>query len=186
MPLIGSRVSLGARRRLHPTLQYLLLDAASEVHGGPGIFRRPGQFPAAEPGDLPLSRAATSFHKSGTPFLQRHLPFWLSVILTQVGLLLLPLLGIAYPLVRGAPAIYGWIMRHRLGRLYGELKLLELSLAEGTAEAPGDLLARLEKLDGRARRLPTTGGYAQMVYTLRQHIQLIRDRLTGGHARVAT
>jgi hypothetical protein len=175
--LIGSRVSLAARRTLHPTLQYLLLEAASEVHGGPGIFRKPGEFPAPEPGDLPLSRAAISFHKSGTPFLQRHLPFWLAVLLTQAGLLLLPLVGIAYPLVRGAPAIYGAIMRHRLGLLYGELKLLELSIAEGKSAEPDDLLAQLEKLDARARKLPTTGGYAQMVYTLRGHIQLIHARL---------
>ena len=176
-PLVAPKVSMAVRRSLHPALQYLLLDAASEIHGGPGIFQSAGRFPAAEPGDLPLSRPAVSYHKSGAPFLQQHLPFWVAVVLTQTGLLLLPVFGVAYPLLRGAPAAYGWWMRRRVNRLYGDLKLLEVAIAEGKAGDPAELLARLDALDARASHLQTTRGFFQMVYTLRQHIQLIRDRL---------
>src|SRR4029077_16923631 len=91
VPLVASKMSLAARRSLHPALQYLLLEALSEVHGGPGVFERAGQFPAAEGGDLPLSKATVSYHKSGEPFLQRHLPFWVAAVVTQVALLLIPI-----------------------------------------------------------------------------------------------
>jgi len=177
VPLVASKMSMAARRTLHPALQYLLLDALGEVHGGPGVFERAGQFPAAEAGDLPLSKAAVSYHKSGTPFLQRHLPFWVAAVLTQIGLLLIPILGIAYPVLQGAPALYATLMQHRVSRVYGNLKTVEAELAEGTVKDPVAVIAKLDELDARARKLHTTAAYMSMVYTLRAHIQLIRDRL---------
>jgi hypothetical protein len=170
-------MSLAAHRSLHPALQYLLLDALSEVHGRAGVFERAGQFPAPEPGDLPLSKATVSYHKSGTPFLQRHLPFWVAAVLTQVGLLLIPILGIAYPVLQGAPALYATLMQHRVSRVYSYLKSVEGELAEGTVKDPVAVIAKLDELDSRARKLHTTAAYMSMVYTLRAHIQLIRDRL---------
>ncbi len=177
VPLVASRMSMAVRRTLHPALQHLMLEALTEVHGGPGVFERAGQFPASEAGDLPMSRAAISYHKSGTPFLQRHLPFWVAVIVTQVALLLIPILGIAYPVIQGAPALYAALMHHRVSRLYGHLKKLEHEVAEGRVADRGAVLAELDALDVRARRLQTGANFVPMVYTLRQHIQLIRDRL---------
>jgi hypothetical protein len=43
-------------------------DAAQQIHSGPGIFQKSGQFPAAETIDLPLSDDAIQFYKSGRPF----------------------------------------------------------------------------------------------------------------------
>jgi len=168
---------MGAHRDLHPALQYLLLDALAEVHGGAGMFEHAGQFPAAEAGDLPLSRAAASHHKSGTPFLQRHLPFWVAALLTQLIVLLIPILGIAYPVLQGAPALYENIMKHRVSRVYGHLKLLEVQMAEGRVTDKEAALRELDAIDAKARRLLTSGAFVSMVYTLRGHIQLIRDRL---------
>ncbi len=175
--LVASRMSMAARRTLHPALQYLLLEALTEVHGGPGVFERAGQFPAAEAGDLPLSKATVTYHKSGPPFLQRHLPFWVAAILTQLAILLIPILGIAYPLLQGAPAIYAALMQHRVSRVYGHLRLLEMEMAEGKAVDTAAMLKEIDALDARARRLQTGTTYMSMVYTLRAHIQLIRDRL---------
>ena len=70
-------MSLVVRRSLHPAIQYLLLDAAAEIHVAPGIFQKPGQFPASEEEDLPLSKDAQQFYKSGDPLLQRYLHFGL-------------------------------------------------------------------------------------------------------------
>ncbi|MGO8404019.1 hypothetical protein ACC783_38060, partial [Rhizobium ruizarguesonis] len=52
--LLAVETSLVVRRNLHPALQYLLLEAASEIHGGPEIFHKAGRFPAAEAINLPL------------------------------------------------------------------------------------------------------------------------------------
>ena len=80
LTLVATKTSLVVRRDLHPAIQYLLLEAASEVHGAPGVFNKAGQFPAAEPIDLPLSTFAHEYYRSGQPFLQRHLPFWLAAL----------------------------------------------------------------------------------------------------------
>ena len=178
--LVASKMSMAARRTLHPALQYLLLEALTEVHSGPGVFEHAGQFPAAEPGDLPLSKATLTYHRSGPPFLQRHLPFWVAAVLTQLALLLIPILGIAYPVLQGMPALYAALMQHRISRVYGHLKLLEMEMAEGQVADPAAVLKELDALDARARRLQTSTSYVSMVYTLRAHIQLIRDRLVRG------
>lgn len=175
--LVATRVSMGAKKGMHPALQYLLLDAMAEVHGKAGVFEKAGQFPAAEPDGVALSKVAISYHKSGVPYLQRHLPFWVAALLTQVALLLIPLVGIAYPVLSGIPALYENLVRHRVSRLYGQLKLMEIDMAEGKVEDPDAMLAELDQLDHRARRLPTSAAYIGMVYGLRGHINFVRDRL---------
>ena len=46
--LLATKASLVVRDDLHPAIQYLLLEAASQVHSGSGLFHAAGQFPAAD------------------------------------------------------------------------------------------------------------------------------------------
>jgi hypothetical protein len=89
-----------------------------------------------------------------------------------------PLLGIAYPLFRIGPGLYQALMQRRVVVLYGELKVLE---AELETRPPGasaaDLVPRLDALEARAGHLRVPLLYQQMLYTLKVHIQLVRDRL---------
>ena len=62
------KVNQVMHKDLHPAIQYLLLDAAVRIHSRPDIFQHANQFPAAESIDLPLSREALQFYKSGRPF----------------------------------------------------------------------------------------------------------------------
>jgi TRAP-type uncharacterized transport system substrate-binding protein len=173
--LIATKASLIARRELHPAIQYLLLDAAEEIHSRPGVFNRAGEFPAAEAIDLPLSEDARQFHKSGRPWLQRYLPFQLAILAQRLLVLIVPLLGIVYPLVRSLPMVYSWTVRRRIFRLYGELKLIELQMREPVAAgAEADFLARLNDLEERASRLRVPKIHAWLAYTLRAHISFVR------------
>lgn len=178
LTLIATKASLVVRNDLHPALQYLFLEAASEIHGGPGIFNKAGEFPAAEPVDLPLSEFAREYYRSGRPFLQRYLPFWLAAFTARLLVLLIPLIGIAYPLFRLLPAMYGWAMRRRIFRLYGELKFLESELdAPGAADAARDIATRLDQLEARANHMRVPTAFAHMLYTLKLHIGLVRQRV---------
>jgi TRAP transporter TAXI family solute receptor len=178
VPLLAVKTSLVIRRDLHPAIQYLLLDAAEQIHGHPGVFDDAGQFPAAEAIDLPLSAEARQFYKSGRPLTQRYLPFWLAALVERLLVLLVPLLGVMYPLFRLAPSIYAWNIRRKIFGLYTELRVLELEV--GSA-APGglssDLLGRLDSLDQRAHRMRLPVSYTPMLYTLRDHITLVRRRV---------
>ena len=176
--LVAPKASLAVRRDLHPALQYLLLDAAAEIHATPGIFHRASEFPALEAIDLPLADEALQFHKGGRPFLQRHLPFWLAVLVERLGIALVPLVGVLYPLLRLLPAARAWYVRRRVALLYGELKLFELEMEGPAAEArSAGLLERLDELEARVSHLRVPKVYAALVYALRHHIRLVRERL---------
>jgi TRAP transporter TAXI family solute receptor len=176
--LFAPKASLVVRRDLHPAIQYLLLEAAEEIHSGPGIFHRARQFPAAESIDLPLSDEARQFYRSGRPFLQRHLPLWLAVLIGQLLILLIPLIGLIYPLFRLTPALYAWQIQWRIFRMYGELRLLEGELETLRAgQRRDDLNERLDRLEEKTSRLRVPVFYANLLYTLRMHIAVVRERL---------
>ncbi|MEA2904146.1 MAG: hypothetical protein QOI12_1533 [Alphaproteobacteria bacterium] len=178
--LVAPKASLIVRKDLHSAIQYLLLNTAVQVHSGAGIFQRAGQFPAAEAIDLPLSGEALQFYKSGRPFLQNYLPFWAASLAGRLLILLIPIIGILYPLMRFLPALYGWAMRSKISRLYGELRLMEAEMeTRGAGRDTGDMLARLDRLEQRANHLRVSLGYANMLYMLRAHIALVRERLKG-------
>lgn len=173
--LIAPMASLLVRRDLHPAVQYLLLQAAAEIHSGPGALRKPGQFPAAQPEDVPLSKEARDFYKSGGSFFQRHLPFWLSVIATRLVLLLVPLLGLIFPLVRVVPAAIHYLIERRVNALYAELRRIEARIGiEPVGEIARDL-ARLEERILRARVSPSA---TRDLYALRHDASLVGARLS--------
>jgi TRAP-type uncharacterized transport system substrate-binding protein len=95
--LLAPKASLAVRADLHPATQYLLLNAAVQIHSQPRIFQKAGQFPAAESIDLPLSEEAQGFYKTGRPFLQAHLPYWIAAIVERVIFVLVPLGALLYP-----------------------------------------------------------------------------------------
>jgi hypothetical protein len=118
------------------------------------------------------------WHHSGRPFLQRHLPFWLASLASQLLVLLIPVVGVIYPMFRLLPALYGWSMRRRIFRLYGELKFLEAELeARGAGQAGPELSARLEQIEQRANHTQVPKAFAHFLYTLCLHIELVRARI---------
>jgi hypothetical protein len=178
--LFAPKASLVVRKDLHSAIQYLLLTAAVQIHSGPGVFQRAGQFPAAEGVDIPMSADALQFYKSGRPFLQNYLPFWMASLVGRLLIVLIPLLGVLYPLMRFVPALYGWLMRSKISRLYGELRFLEDQIGTRGAEGRGgDIVAQLDRLEDQANHLKVSAGYANMLYMLRNHIDLVRARLHG-------
>jgi TRAP transporter TAXI family solute receptor len=175
--LIAAKASLIVRKDLHPAIKYLLLEAATQVHSQGGLFRKAGEFPAPHPVDLPISRDARLYYKSGPPFLQRYLPYGLAVFASRLLFLLIPVIGIAYPLLRTAPALYSWSMRRRIFRLYGELKFIEVELEARRGLPAEDLSAQLQRLEERANHLQVPFAFAHFLYQLRNHIALVRARI---------
>ena len=174
--LVASEASLIVRKDLHPAIKSLLLEAATAVHSGGGLFQKRGQFPAPEPVDLPISKEARQFYRSGPPFLQRYLPYGWAVLLSRILVLLIPIVGVAYPLLRTAPTLYAWNMRRRIFRLYGELKFIEIELEARGGQANDELRSRLQRLEERANHMFIPFAFAPFLYQLRNHIGLVRER----------
>lgn len=176
--LVATMATLVARESTHPALIDLFMQAANEVHGPPGLFQRPGEFPKAQQVDFPLSSEAERYYKSGPSFLQRYLPFWAATLIDRMIVLLIPFIAVLLPLMRVLPAIYTWRVRARIYKWYGELKFLEAEIEE-SADQPAreEWLARLERLEDRVNHIPTPLMYTNQLYILREHIGLVRSRV---------
>lgn len=177
--LIATKASLVVRNDLHPAIQYLLLNAAAKIHSGPSIFNRPSAFPAAEAIDIPLSDEAVRFYKSGLPFLHDYFPFWMASLIGKLVILLIPILGVLYPMMRFLPLLYDWVMRSKVLRMYGELRLLEdeMTNARKAGRDVREMIARLDHLEEQANHLRMPVAYVSMLYLLRDHIGLVREGL---------
>ena len=175
--MVAPMASLAVRSDLNSALQFLLLTAATAIHSGPGIFQKAGEFPAAESIDFPLSGDAQRFFKSGRPFLQQYLPFWLATLAERAIVVFLPLIALMYPLFGVFPSLYNWFMQSKIERLYAEMRAIEAAMQNddrGTGIARSN--AELDRLEMRASRLNLPAAYDSALYTLRWHITLLRDR----------
>lgn len=175
--MLGTTAVMVARADLHPAIISLVLQVARTVHGPAGLFHQRGEYPSVRDNGLPVADQARRFYDSGPPFLQRYLPFWLAVLLDRILVALVPVLALLLPLSRIAPPLYAWRMRARIYRWYGELKFLENEIQAGRAVDRKALLARLREIEEAAHRGRIPLAYANELYTLREHVALVRQRI---------
>jgi TRAP-type uncharacterized transport system substrate-binding protein len=176
IPLLASTAMLAAREDTHPALIQLFVQAARPIHGNAGWFVKQGQFPNANHSEFPLAPEAERFYKSGEPFLQRHLPFWLANLIDRMWVALFSIVVVLIPLARLVPPLYIFRVRRRIYRWYRDLREIEDDLAENTVPRE-QLMERLNQLDARAEEISVPLAYTDQLYALRSHIQMVRERL---------
>jgi hypothetical protein len=177
--LVATRASLIARKDLHPALVDLLIQAAGEVHGDGGLFAEPGEFPSPDHTDLPLSPDAERHYQYGPPFLQRYLPFWAATLADRLKIMLLPLIGLMFPLFKALPPVLRWRIRSRIYRWYSELREIDLATHDAThnPKLRERLEEGLERMEQELEQVEVPLSYADQLYNLRLHVQLVRQRL---------
>ena len=187
--LIAPTATLVAKSSTHPAIVELLVQAATEVHGTAGWFRKAGEFPNDQYTEVPLSPVAERYYKNGPPFLQRYLPFWLANLIERMGVILVPVIALLIPLSRILPPLYTWRVRSRVYRWYGQLREVESDVdaaaRDGGRDAAPDKvrrskqLARLADIEGKVNHLVVPLSYADELYTLKLHIDRVRAKLLG-------
>jgi TRAP transporter TAXI family solute receptor len=175
---------LVARRELHPALVDLLLVAAAEIHGAHSVLANSEEFPTGQYVDfgqyvdLPLSTEAIRHFKNGPPFLMRYLPFWSATLVDRLWIMLLPLFGLAIPLIKLVPPAYQWRIRRKLLRLYTELEQLDPRRNTVANDADRDLRTRsLNALDEQTVTVSVPRAFKDDIYKLRRDIDLVRRQL---------
>ena len=176
--LLATSANLIVKKDFHPALGFVLLQAATEVHGHAGVFQKTDEFPAARESEFSIADEAQRYYKSGTPFLQRYLPFWVANLIERLAVLLLPFVAVLLPLFKILPALIEWRNKSRLFKWYGELKFLE---AQATANPDparlGSYLDRLDEIEDGVNNTRVAASYSDYVYNLRLHVDLVRNRL---------
>lgn len=168
--MVAPTATLVARDGLHPALAQLFVQAAHEVHGESGWFQRKGEFPNSRDGERTLHPEAERFYRNGVPWLQRYLPFWIANLVDRMWLALLSIVAVLLPLSRVVPPLVELRIRSRVFKWYGELRRIE-------SEPGADALARLDAIEQKANAVQVPLSYADELYALKSHIQLVRRRL---------
>jgi TRAP transporter TAXI family solute receptor len=176
LQLIAATTSLVAREDLHPALVQLFVQAAARIHSGSGWIARAGQFPSAAHNEFPLAKDAERYYRTGPPLLQQYLPFSLANLIDRMWVALFSIVVVLLPVSRMVPPLYRFRVRSRIFRWYRNLRVIETEL-EGNERPREELLASLDKLDARAAGVRVPLAYADQLYALRSHIDLVRARL---------
>ena len=176
--LLAPTANLVATDDLHPALISLLLQAATEVHGGGGLFEAFNQFPSSAYIELPIDHEAERYLRSGPPFLQRYLPFWAAVLVDRLLVMLLPILALMIPLFRIMPPMFRWRIRSRIYRWYRELLAIDPVLHHDEVAQPLETrIEELNRIEHEVAKVDVPMSYADQLYHLRLHINLIREKL---------
>jgi hypothetical protein len=181
--LISPTVEIVARTNLHPAISDLLIEAAQEIHGMPGLLQHAGEFPNAVEHEYPISEDAQRYYKTGKSFLYRNLPFWLASVGDRTLVLLLPIAVLLFPALRLIPALYRWRVRSRIYRYYGSLIAIEReALKEPSQEQRDALFHELDQIEESLNSLRMPLAYADTFYVLREHVGFVRSRLVQGNS----
>ncbi len=121
----GHQAVVVARDDVHAALIYLLMSIVDAVHEPPTLLSQENEFPADKDVDLPLSPLAEQYFKSGKPFLQRYLPYWLASVVERLLKVLAPLAAIILPLITYIPKALRWRSQRKTTRCYMRLMALE-------------------------------------------------------------
>ena len=125
---------------------------------------------------MPLAPEAERFYRNGPPWLQRYLPFWLANLIDRMWLVLISIIAVLIPLSRMRAAAVP--VSHPLARVPLVRPAAQLEAARGTRPAD-ELLGELDEIEQKVERVNVPLSYADELYALRSHIQLVRRRLQG-------
>ena len=177
--LLAATASLVAREDLHPDLVHLLLTTLEKVHSQGGLLEQKGQFPSEEFVEFPMNPDASHYIVFGPSWLHNIFPFWIASTLDRLKILLIPLLVIMLPMLKGMFPLYAFGIRFKIFRWYSTLREIDGKIAE---------LTDLATIDAETNRLKTLQhelleqvsvplSYMGEFYSLRLHIQLVLTRL---------
>lgn len=181
--LLAPAANLVVRQDLHPALVDLLIGAAMEVHGAPGLFQDLNEFPSQKYLDFPLHKEAQRFFRSGPAFLKKYLPFWAAVFIERIKVLFLPLFTLLIPLMRLFPPGFRWRMRSRIYRWYRNLEEIDFQGHQSASpEEIRSFILELEKIGSEVMHVSVPLSYAGELYNLRIHIAHIQESLKRAEA----
>lgn len=177
--LLATTATLVAREDLHSDLIYLFLTTIIEVHKAGGFFEKPGQFPSELLVEFTMNEEASYYLENGPSWLQRIFPFWIASQLDRLKIMLIPLIAVMLPLLKGAVPLYNWGIRFKIFRWYDRLcevdrqisQLNKLSLIEKEIQRMTEL--QHELIEQVSVPLSFMGEF----YALRMHINLVLERL---------
>jgi TRAP-type uncharacterized transport system substrate-binding protein len=182
--LIGPTVELVARDTLHPALSDILLEAAREVHGKPGLYKKRGEFPNPVEHEFRISEDASRYYTSGKSFLYRTFPFWLASLIARALEAIVPIVILLIPALKLTPAIYRWRIKSRIYRWYKALLKLEREAIKSGFDPKrhDEFMQHLDLIEDAANKIVVPAAFGDLLYELRLNINFVRGILLSKHS----
>lgn len=176
--LLTATAALVASPEVHTDHIRLLSREAIAIHNKPGLFEQPGQFPSSQYLDIPIHPDAEQYLKSGPSWLEKIFPFTIASKLDQLKILLIPLLTLFIPLVKGVFPLYKWRTRAKIYRWYRKLNEVDRQLDSFDSNVIDQEIDKLTQLHSElAQEVSVPLSHMSEFYELRLHTDHILQRL---------
>ncbi len=182
--LIAATANLVATTELHRDLVRVLLKTASKVHKQGGIFERTNEFPNSLYVEIPMDKDAELYLQSGDTWLEQTLPYSVAATIKRLIILILPLLTLLIPLVKGALPLYRWRIRFKIFRWYEVLKAIDSKISQMTEEQiKAEMEHVVDLLNEVNDQTDVPLSYMGEYYDLQLHINLVLEKLERASAK---
>lgn len=184
--VLAVAANLIVRQDIHPNIVRLLMRTATDLHGSAGTFEDAGQFPSRSFVDLPMHPEALRYLNEGESFWEQNFPFLIAGFLDRFIVLLIPLIPLLYPVIRGVPPLYQFTIRRRIIRWYRTLHDIDLKSETLSAAQIDDALQELRTVTEELNASPRPPlGRMNEFYDVHLHIDLVKRRLYERRERLA-
>ena len=166
------------REDLHPAIIDLLAKTLVEVHGGAGIFQRAGEFPTQTDPEFAVADGAREFYKNGPSYLNKYLSYWTVSLIKKIIAVILSCAVVLVPFSRILPNLSTWVVHNRMRDLYRRLRFVETEMqTDLTASQLDALQSDLDRIEQSANNLGVPIRHSDLLFELKAHINLVRQRL---------
>lgn len=178
LQLLSTTTTLVVEKDLHPAIQMLFMQASAAIVGHEQFFGETHEFPSVKDPTIRLSDVAHRYFEKGAPILSYYFPFWLAEFLERMGLLLVPFLAFAYPILKSIPGFLLKRAKKRIERFYVVLRRLESDVGmDCNLSMLEEQIAALEKLESEVLTIKINKKLVPDYYALRSDIKFVREVL---------
>ncbi|APW64763.1 hypothetical protein LPB137_02330 [Poseidonibacter parvus] len=176
--LLSTTATIVVRDDFSEELTRLVLKSIKTIHNKKSLFEVENQFPSIENITIPASEEAQRYFVYGDTWLEKIFPYWIASNLDRLKILIIPLLTLLIPLIKGGFPLYKWSVRSKIYRWYDELQALDLALEGLKIEELRSKLLEVEELKKEIKaetKVPLS--YMGEYYDLIMHLELIISKI---------
>jgi TRAP-type uncharacterized transport system substrate-binding protein len=177
LDLLATTTNLVTLDSLYPGVPPLLLKAAAAMSEQQTFVSNRASFPNPDHVSLPLHRGAERYYSQGEKGLSRFLPYGVTRWLNHLGFVVLPLLTLAFILIKIVPVVLKTAGNIQLIGLFKKLEAVEKGHASGKDQK--ELLADLDLIDKKSANLFIPRSIVQDYIDFRQFLHDMRERVEG-------
>lgn len=177
--ILSTSATLIARKDASSELIRIFLKKVKEVHDKKTLFAKPNQFPNTLNLQFDLNEEAQRYFQYGDTFLEKIFPYWIASNIDRLKILIIPLLTLLLPLLKGFFPLYTWSMRSKIYRWYDEIREIDESISNLDSKKREEKLELLEKLReeiSSETKVPLS--FMGEYYNLQIHLDHVKERLS--------